>query len=445
MASPVALPRTLAAPRPARLVDSADRRPQLSARQLRVLTPVFLISVLALPLQVPRFSYNLAPADLPVLLFVVLAAASFWRSRVRLRLPLTAGAVMMLLGGSLAITQSVVPRESTSSIAQDIYLFAWFLLAVNFIARAPERLVRRAAVAWTLVGTAVGAFTWAVTLRCPESIPVVFGHKTATDFCRASGTLFDENLAGYYLAVSLFIAWASPWPRGRFGKAVITVPMVLGIYVTQSITALIVTAAGVLVTAAVSFVSRRQAAAAVTLLVLALAISAVAALPPDIERRPSGVLQSLGQAEPLQGSLGRSESSFEVRSRRWQEALHFFGSSVLIGIGPASTDDALLAAGAPIGGELQNDYVAGFLERGLVGGLGVLLLFGAAAAWTMRVAIDDQLRRRGWRPPAFAGAMIAALLAAFTLEILHFRHQWLAFALIVGLGLRQELGADDTR
>lgn len=439
MAAQVALPRTLAPDRPLRAPDPAARRePALSARQLRVLMPVFIASILALPMQTPRYDYNVTPSDVVILLFIVLAAASFWRSRVRLRLPLTAGFVLAITGGAVAVTQSIVTRESASALLQDAYLFAWFLLVVNLIAVAPEKLVRRAAVVWMLVAVAVGTFTWIIQLRCPESIPVIFGHTTATRFCRVSGTLFDENLAGYFLVIGLFVAWAAPRPRGLFGKAIVTVPIVLGINATQSITALIVLIAGAVATAAVSFVSRRQAAAAATILVLALAVIAVAALPPDFERDPSGVLQSIGSEGTFEGSLGRSDTAFSGRSQRWREALQFFGGNLLIGIGPASTDNALAAQRAPIGGELHNDYVAGFLERGVVGGIGVVVLFGAAAAWAMRVAIDRSLRRRGWRPAAFAGAMIAVLLTAITLETLHFRHQWLLFALVIGLGLRQE-------
>ncbi|MFY9588982.1 MAG: O-antigen ligase family protein [Actinomycetota bacterium] len=419
------------------------RRSALSGRQLRVLTPFAILAVVGLAIQVPRYQYNLTPSDASIVVFLLLAAVSFWRSRLRIRLPLSAGFTLSLLGGTVAVTQSIVPRESISALLQDLYLFSFFLLTVNLIAQAPEKFVRRVAVVWALVATGAGIFTWIVASRCPGNIPVVFGHATATPFCRVSGTLFDENLNGYFLVIGLFVVWAAPWPRRLFGKAILTVPIVFGIYETQSITALIALVAGVIATAAVSFVSRRQAAAAATILVLAIAVIGVAALPPDFERDPSSALETIGtKGSAFEGSFGRSDASFSGRTQRWREALQFFGGSLLIGIGPSSTDNALAAQRAPIGGELHNDYVAGFLERGIVGGVGVLLLFGAAAAWAMRVAIDDGLRRRGWRPPAFAGAMIAVLLTAITLETLHFRHQWLLFALVIGLGLRQERAAD---
>src|SRR5438093_3971970 len=127
-------------PRP----SPALRRPAgLTDRQLGVLTPVILIAIIGLAIQIPRYAHNIAPSDVPIVLFLVVGAASFWRSRVRLRLPLAAGFLLMLVGGSLAVTQSVVPRDSASALVQDVYLFIAFLLATNLIARAPEKLARR--------------------------------------------------------------------------------------------------------------------------------------------------------------------------------------------------------------------------------------------------------------------------------------------------------------
>jgi O-antigen ligase len=107
----------------------------------------------------------------------------------------------------------------------------------------------------------------------------------------------------------------------------------------------------------------------------------------------------------------------------------------LIGIGPVATNPALARRDTPISGELHNDYLAGFLERGVLGGLGLLALCFVVSMWSLRVGLDRALASRGWVPTAFCGGTVAVLISAASLETLHFRHVWLFFALLIALGL----------
>lgn len=406
-------------------------------RLTRLLRPFLIVCVLILPLQVPRWSYNIVSADLALIAFVVLAAVMMWRSRIALRVPLGASFFLVVVAGMIATTQSVVPIQSAAAVIQDVYLFLWFVFALNLIRIGGMDLARRVAVVWSYVGVVVASALWAVSLVFPERIPLLFGYATMTSFGRVQGGFEDPNLAGFYLVVTLFVMWASPRPRRTWMKLIWSVPFLLAIQSTESITALAAVVGGGLVALTIAFVSRREAAVAVSLALFAIGMIVVASLPSDFGQRPVGAIDRLGHTPVFSESLGRSNRSFTQRATRWQEGLRFFGAGVIIGIGPSATDDALFAAGAPLGGELHNDYVAGFLERGVAGGIGVLSLFVVAGVWAVRVGTDKSLRGSGWRPAAFVGGMVTILLSAMTLETLHFRHIWVFFALLMGLALRR--------
>jgi len=398
----------------------------------RVLKPILVLAVAALPLEVPRMSSQATPADAGMILFILIGGASLWRTRARLRLPLAGSYTLLLLGGLVALSQSLVPGHSAAALVIDFYLFIWFFVAMNVFSNS-EGALRTAAFTWSLTAVAEALYMGAAHLRFPKHVPYFFGNAPTSDFNRTNGTFFDPNLAGFYLVVSLFILWAAPKPASRKVKVLLTIPLVYGVYATQSITALATIVAGTLVALTIAFISRRELATAIVLGLIAALLVTVSVLPDTFGQKPAEILNSLGRTRSFSGTLGRSENSFGGRAQRWLEAIHFFGGNMLIGIGPAATDDSLAFYRAPIGGELHNDYIAGFLERGVVGGVGVLAIFGVATAWAIRAATSRRVRARGWRAPALLGAMAAALLTAMTLETLHFRLLWLFFALVVGI------------
>ncbi|HEV2755701.1 MAG TPA: O-antigen ligase family protein [Actinomycetota bacterium] len=420
---------------PARLPLPVDERRR--ARHLRrLLTPLLFASVVTVPLLLPPIGANAVPADFFNAAFVVLGAAVLLRTRARMRIPLGGSYLLILTGGLIAVTQSIVPKESIVAVVQDAYLFVWFVIVVNFLISGGGRATRWVAIVWGFVGVAVALLVWGAWLGYPTNVPMLFGYPLVDPWGRSEGTFRDPNMAGNYLVLSLFVLWAAPRPRNVLVKLVLTVPFLLGIYVTQSITALVTLAGGVLVAGTIAFVARREAVVAAVMAVVAAALVAVVVLPQTFLADPTEVTASLGENELFDESLGRSNSSLSVRAQRWEEAFQLFGSSIILGVGPSSTDESLAERGAPLTGEIHNDYMAGLLERGLLGAVGNLFLFVVAAAWSVRVGLDKRLSAEGWRPAALAGGVVVILMAAMSLETLHFRHVWLFFGLVVALGMR---------
>ncbi|MDQ4025802.1 MAG: O-antigen ligase family protein [Actinomycetota bacterium] len=420
---------------PARLPLPVDERRR--ARHLRrLLTPLLFASVVTVPLLLPPIGENAAPADLFNAAFVVLGAAVLLRTRARMRIPLGGSYLLILTGGLVAVTQSIVPKESIVAVVQDAYLFVWFVIVVSFLASGEGRGTRWVATVWSVVGVAAALVVWVAWLGYPDNVPILFDYALVDPWGRSEGTFRDPNMAGNYLVLSLFVMWAAPRPRSVLTKLLLTVPLLLGIYVTQSITALVTLAGGALVAATIAFVARREAVVAAVMAVVAAALVAVAVLPQTFLADPSEVTASLGENEIFDESLGRSNSSLSLRAQRWEEAFQLFGSSIILGVGPSSTDESLVERGGALTGEIHNDYMAGLLERGLLGAVGNVFLFVVVAAWSVRVGLDKKLSAEGWRPAALAGGAVVILMAAMSLETLHFRHVWLYFALVVALGLR---------
>ena len=406
------------------------------ARLRSMLTPLLLANVVAVPLLVPRFAGNSAPPDIVMIPFTAMGAAALWRMRTRIRLPLGAFYLMILLGGILAVTQSIVPKRSTLAVIQDAYLFVWFLVIVNYLRDGTGRTARLVAGTWVAIGAVIGTFTWLLTRLTPGTGPYLFGFPTITVYGRSSATFEDPNLAGNYLVITLFVLWASPWPASRRMKIVLTVPFLLGIYSTQSITAIATLLGGTIVALLTGWFSRRSMGLAAGLAVVGAALLALTFLPSDVGGRSGELTTALGETGTFQRSLGRTQTSLGPRLQRIEESFQWFGSDILIGIGPSATSTTLSAANAPVvGGEIHNDYAAGFIERGILGGLGVIGLFASAFVWSAKSTSSRALRAAGWRPTALTGAIVAVMLAGFSLETLHFRHVWLLFALTIALAL----------
>lgn len=419
---------------PAR-IPPADGERGRAGRLRGLLTPLLFCSVATIPLLVPPIGPNSVPADFFNAAFLVLGLAVLVRTRAAARLPLGGSYLLVVTGGLIAVTQSVVPKESLIAVVQDGYLFVWFVVAVNFLISGNGRGARWVATSWAGVAVLVAFVVWFAHYGYPNNVPMLFDYPLVDPWGRSEGTFRDPNMAGNYLVLSLFVLWAAPRPRGVLTKLVLTVPFVFGIYYTQSITALVTLAGGALVAFTVAFVARREAVVAAAIAVIAAGFVAVVVLPVTFLSRPAEVTSSLGETELFDESLGRSNSSLSVRAQRWEEAFRLFGSSIILGVGPSSTDESLAERRAPLSGEIHNDYMAGLLERGLLGALGNLFLFAVASAWAVRVGLDKRYAAQGWRPAALTGGVVVILLAAMSLETLHFRHVWLFFALVVAMGM----------
>jgi O-antigen ligase len=402
----------------------------------RLVTAMLIGSVVTAPLLVPPFSGNAVPGDFINLAFILSSALLIWRLRLPVGLPLAVGYVLFLIGGLLALPNSANIPVTGVTIVQDIYLFLLFLLACNYLAERTGRPTLVAMV-WVAVALVIGALTWLSTFGYPDAVPSLFGWSTVSIDGRAQGSFRNPNIAANYLVISLFILWAVPRPRSAWLKLLSSIPMLLGIVTTYSNTAIASLVAGSPAALGVGFVARRRSRLPAALGLSAAALMLSVILSEAYLQSSAVVVRSADRTQIFSKSLGRSDEAAADRAHRWQQAIDVFGDQILLGVGPAGATEALQMIGAPLPGELHNDYLSGFVERGVVGGVGVLSLFLAAIVRTMRLALDRRPKRGGWRPAALFGGVVATLLSALTLEVLHFRHLWLFLALAMAVALQQ--------
>jgi O-antigen ligase len=140
----------------------------------------------------------------------------------------------------------------------------------------------------------------------------------------------------------------------------------------------------------------------------------------------------------LRDSFGRSGGSTSERATIVQEGTDLFLRSDATGFGPARTKATLAANQAPYVKEAHNDYLATLLERGLIGGIGLLILGIAVFGRCIRLVVGTlpkpyaELVPRAWLL-AVIGPVMAT--AAGFYEVLHFRHLWTWLGLIAALVL----------
>jgi O-antigen ligase len=137
-------------------------------------------------------------------------------------------------------------------------------------------------------------------------------------------------------------------------------------------------------------------------------------------------------------SVARSERSANARESLFQMQFNLYRRSNLIGIGPASTKEKLGASNFAAVKEAHSDYLASLVERGPLGIVGLIVLFGAVGARTMGLASPGTTREYTDAVPnvgAVCGAFVAFAITGITHEVLHYRHLWTLLAVLAALHL----------
>jgi O-antigen ligase len=431
--SSIALERSFPLYRPRQLASE-----QQIARAHRVALVLTAAAVSSLAWLHPSGPGNSSPTDLVMVLAMGAVALWIYLSRERLRAPYAIAVGLVVVAGCIsgiagpANRHSLVtigyPQAPLIAVVQDLYVLFWCLTIVN-LARTASAL-RVLLASWVYAS----AF-WAALLAVGvfANIQRLSGIEP-NNGVRAEGQFGDPNMASGYFAISLFILWASDVPRRPWQRAALAGVLLLAMVLTGSNGGVLSLCVGVAFVSLAWIRRRYGAIVAVAVVCLALLIGAGAVKvihPADIQAwaRDSGV-------PTLRDWIGRSDSSASQRVTILKEAWVLFEESGPLGAGPGATQPILQDSLAPFPHQAHDDYVAAVIERGVEGGIAMVVLI-CAIAWRARSSIAGRLKPEFAavvpRRDALIGALLGLAVAAAYYQVLHFRHAWALLAVIAAV------------
>lgn len=424
---------SIAAPRAVPLGNpDAAGEPVSRAEPPRVLVLLCAVSLALLPVLRPSATGNTSPVDVPMGLSMVAAVVWALRAQVRLHVPYAVPVIVLVLAGLLATLFSPLPTAALSDLLKDVYLLVWTAVLVNvWRSGAALRLSLRVWVASSAVWAAVLIATYFLHLDAISGV-------NSTDGPRASLLTGDPNMLATYFDISIMVVVATRFPR-RLPLRLGVVGLLLGgLALTLSNGGAIALLLAGAVTLAIIWARRSP-------LTLALGLAAVLSLvgASALAGVSPSTLQDAASASgnsALANSFGRSTESSYERTTILQESIDLFNQDGWIGWGPQTTKSVLDAQLGPYPNEAHDDYMAALSERGLLGGLGVVLLI-FAIGFRARSLLPPIGGREGAfadalpMPAALFGAVIGVAFMSTNEEILHARHVWALFAAVAAYHL----------
>lgn len=384
-------------------------------------------AVTGLPLLVPSGPANTALADVGILAFVIGAFVWMKRDGTPVLVPYLLPVTVLVVAGAVA-AYHVQVAVALLPVVQDLFLLAWGAALANAVRRR-RRLLE------VLLRTWVWSSLFWASVLCTGRVAGIswMAGTSARDGGRASLTFDDPNLAANYFLLGLGLLLATSVVRRKTVRVLAVAVLLLALVFTGSNGAAVglATMTGVVLVAGLG--RRHGVAAAVsTALLLAAAVAVVA---PRVDVNGIGATAS-DSVQVLRDSLGRTGESSGSREELAGETFALYLGGDLVGVGPGQTKATLKGTGAPYVKEAHNDYLATIVERGVLGGVGLVVLLLAVGARLGRCATG---RQSAWvrdlvpRPEALLAAGCALAVGALFYEVLHFRHVWAFLGLVAGI------------
>jgi len=402
------------------------------------------ILVCLIPIVVPSGPARLAFVDGLIVLGLAAFAIVFLTRKEPVRVPFMAPVLMITVGSLAAVVNAESPSAAFLAMAQDAYLFAWFIMLVQILR---DRDLTAVQVTWIWVANIIALYGIFIVLTQ--------GNLTLLDIVkpkgkRAYGTFYDPNMFAGYLVMSLFFVMSMgrrlPW-LVRWGSILTMTVCIVATKSNGGMLSLLVGLGAWLLVRAWTWRVRPAALVACALLAVSLGLGAL--------WMNAGVGVGTAQLNAFQSNsfLARAEHSSEGRFTIWKNLQTTYAKSPL-GIGPGNSSFLTLSIEDRLrpnslqAKEAHNDYLAYAMERGPLGLIGLLALMGSAFAKLGAAAKrgDDGQATPDTNGPlvaAMTGALAASAVHALTIEVLHFRHFWMLMAIICVIEARAKAGKAD--
>jgi hypothetical protein len=409
--------------------------PAKGAGSERFALGVAVVATAMLPLLSPKGPANTAPEDL--LMMAGLVVIVVWAGSVgaRLRVPYILPMAIMMVGGLIAAFVNGSVSSGIQAVLQELFLLAWCGALVTLF-RSPSAL-RTIMRTWAVSSIAWAGFLVVAILTGQNGLAGAGTRagSAAAGEGRAQLTFDHPNMAGNYFMISLFVVLASGYPKHPVLRAGGCIVLFMAMLYAGSNTALLGLPIGLLV---MVFVNVKRRTDLVSAVAAVLCIGLAGGLVWTVMAQP--VVESVQSSNNrlVRYSVARSERSANARESLFQMQFNLYRKSNLIGIGPASTKAKLGASNFAAVKEAHSDYLASLVERGPLGIVGLIALFGAVGARTMGLGSPDTTKGYLEAVPnvgALCGAFVAFAITGITHEVLHYRHLWTLLAVLAALHL----------
>lgn len=391
------------------------------------------LTIVLVPVVVPTGPAESAIVDIVSAVGLPIFAATVAVRRRPLTIPFLIPIFMISLGSLVAMLNAISPGDAYLAITQDFYVFAWFVMLVNLLREGRNLTTFRVIWMWTANAVALFGIYRVLTV----------GHMGLAGLIsprgfRAISTFYDPNMCADYLVLSLFVVVGLGEEIGRFVRWGSIGLLLVGILATKSnggLTSLGVGLAAWLLARAWTLRISPAGLAALGLLGASLALGAFWVV------KGMGVGEAQLDSAASSSVLGRAGHSSEGRFAIWGALLKRYAKTPL-GIGPGNSQSVPLSAeererpNSLMSKEAHNDYLGYLIERGPLALLGLLFLklgaFRRVISWWRR-RVQQGYRTGGVFIAASIAALVASSVHSFTLETLHFRHEWLFLAMVCAL------------
>ena len=397
-------------------------------RGLRTVGYLTTVALWTVPILTPGGPGNTALPDAIMAAALVMTILWLYRYGGTVALPYSLGIGILMIAGLIAAVHQRAPL-SALPVLQDLFLLLWAAGVANAVQRLWVLRVFLQAWCWSgIVWAAVLVFARLAGLSALAGVNPKNGGRAAL-------SMNDPNMAGNYFLCALLVLLATRVIRRRWIRFLGVILIFTAIVFTGSNGAGVSLIAALAVAGAVRVRKTRGPVFAIAFVALLVVPAAVVA--PDVSVSAIRA-KAADSVQLLQDSVGRSGASSSQRALLFTEGMHLFRTGDLIGLGPAQTKQTLIDQGAPYVKEAHDDYVATLAERGVLGGIGLIILIFAIGVRLTRVAVrplPPDVAAMVPRPEYLLGLGIAFLASAFFYEVIHFRQLWVFLGLVAGLDM----------
>ena len=374
--------------------------------------------LLLLPVLSVQGPGHTTPMDAISVVFVGVYWTHLLLRHERMTFPLLIPFWLILLGSCCGFYVAHDRARAVLEVSKELYSYVWFISVAHFMSRRCD--IARVAGMWVVVASVL-----ALLMSADAQAGLLGGMFAARH--RAAGTFLNPNMAGSYLVMAFFLAWAlGAAGRRRFYLALPA--LVAGCIATASNGTAMSLAAGAMVAGVLMSGRRLNQLIGVGCIVGAVAVGGIGA---GYERLLKSSMDqvSQGKRDAIGGTAMEGASE---RFPLWLDAADSL-RRVPTGVGPGNFN----RQGGSISGDFHgahNTYVGMLVERGPLGLIGWLAILGSVAVLVsrMRAAVASGVRLLAVEP--LFGALAALAVHSVVMEMFHFRHVWMLIAVMCAAG-----------